>query len=90
MGIKVKGGEVEQISPDGKLIAVYSRWNLGPKGALFGINTLPDSDYLKARRPTMSFKGRKYHLVQYCDDYAELMTEFFKEINSKASAYYCA
>ena len=90
MGIRIKGGEVEQISPDGKLLAVYDRWSLGAKGALYGINTLPDSDYWLARKPVISFKGRKYHLVQYCDDYSELMTEFFKEINNKASAYHCA
>lgn len=90
MGIKVKNGEIEQISPDGKLLAVYSRWSLGAKGALYGLNILPDSDYIKAHRPTMSFKGRKYHLVQYCDDYSEMMTEFFKMIADKKSAYHCA
>ncbi len=90
MGIRIKGGEVEQISPDGKLLAVYDRWDLGAKGRLYGINTLPDADYWEARIPVITFKGRKYHVVQYCDDYAELMSEFFREMNDKKSAYHCA
>ena len=85
-GKHVKGGVIEKVSADGRLIAVYSQWSLGNKGSIYAKNEFDDKSYY-GTMPTLQIDGVGYHLVESCVDYPQLMSRFNWHITNPSSAY---
>lgn len=86
-GMKVRNGIVEKASRDGRLIALHCPNDLGNRGRILAINTMPDSKYANHGFPVIGVCGKRYHVIEYCRDYPELCRRFFWYTHSYASAY---
>lgn len=86
-GMRVRGGIIEKVSKDGRLLAIHCPDDLGNKGRILAENILPDGKYERNGFPEIRICGKKYHVIEYCRDYPELFRRFFWYTNSYASAY---
>ena len=86
-GKRVRSSIVEKASRDGRLIALHCPDDLGNRGRILAINTMPDSKYANHGFPVIGICGKRYHVIEYCRDYPELMRRYFWYTTSYASAY---
>ena len=86
-GKRVRGGIIAKASRDGRLLALHCPDDLGNRGRILAENTMPDDQYADHGFPVIGIAGKRYHVIEYCQDYPQLMGRFFWYTNSYASAY---
>lgn len=86
-GMRIRGGIIEKANRAGTLLALHCPDDLGNRGRILAINTMPDSKYADHGFPVIGICGKRYHVVEYCRDYPELCRRFFWFTHSAYSAY---
>ena len=86
-GTRVRNGVIAKASRDGRLLALHCPDDLGNRGRILAENTMPDSKYADHGFPVIGICGKRYHVIEYCRDYPELMRRYFWFTTSYASAY---
>ena len=87
VGRKHRWGTVEAVSKGEKLVAIYNPWDMGKKGKILAMD---EDDSLECRPGGIlhtPMDGKWFHVVEYCDDHAELMRRFNLYLTSAKSAY---
>ena len=87
-GRKNKYGEIVKATADGRLLAMYNQDSLGQKGRIF-VRT--DEEYLELAPNgivSILIDGVRYKVIEYCNEYQDVLRRFYWYLFNKGSAYY--
>jgi len=88
VGRKHRWGTVEAVSKGEKLVALYKPWDMGKKGMILALDEEDDQHICRPGGILHTpMDGKWFHVVEYCDDHAELMWKYNWYLTSAKSAY---